>query len=541
MKYDSPTQSTTPTLISPNKDNTNHTRTNSSSTPILTRTRSLKKKGSFFHYLHGELHSSLLKKDHSTPTSGGTPTSPTNEDSIQIDSTLTTPQSSIISPLENNLITKKSEIITNNYPLPTTTQNRMDNAKDVILQPEQLLKDIYNFLTVPFYLESFLFFGFLICFDTLLFYFTFFPLRILMICFSLIFKRKEELTNSGISDLLKCFCVLLNVYLIGKIPFIADYSRLYHMVRGESSLKLYMIYGMLEVFDKLCSAFGQDSIMAMCYSATDPKFKTETGSEKRKLILNSIISVIIHCIYMFVHTVVYLLKIVTLNVALNSRSQNLITMLISTNFVELKSMVFRKSGREALFQLSCSDIVERFEMTVFSLIIFFHNSKSSGDFSLEEFIQIFGFIIVSEVIVDALKHSFICKFNNIKGNMYNTYTLKLCSDLTNMKYFDSFLDNTNIVSRRLGFVEGPLMSLLFRFFIQSLNEGSSNYDNEEIDNTSPKMVYFVIYSLVFVCLFLMKVLLSILIVGHAAKRVSESSETVPFLPNRYEMFEKRIP
>jgi hypothetical protein len=45
---------------------------------------------------------------------------------------------------------------------------------------------------------------------------------------------------------------------------------------------------------------------------------------------------------------------VTLNVALNSESGLLITVLVSNQFIELKGCVFKKYSQENLFQVSCS-------------------------------------------------------------------------------------------------------------------------------------------------------------------------------------------
>jgi hypothetical protein len=60
---------------------------------------------------------------------------------------------------------------------------------------------------------------------------------------------------------------------------------------------------------------------------------------------------------------------ITLNVAINSHNNALLTLLISNQFVEIKGSVFKKFEKENLFQLSCSDIVERFQLSVFLVII----------------------------------------------------------------------------------------------------------------------------------------------------------------------------
>lgn len=54
------------------------------------------------------------------------------------------------------------------------------------------------------------------------------------------------------------------------------------------------------------------------------------------------------------HTMVLFFQMVTLNVAVNSYSNALLTLLISNQFVEIKGSVFKKFEKENLFQLSCS-------------------------------------------------------------------------------------------------------------------------------------------------------------------------------------------
>jgi hypothetical protein len=50
---------------------------------------------------------------------------------------------------------------------------------------------------------------------------------------------------------------------------------------------------------------------------------------------------------------------ITLNVAVNAHNNALLTLLVSNQFVEIKSAVFKKFEKENLFQLACSGIVGR--------------------------------------------------------------------------------------------------------------------------------------------------------------------------------------
>jgi len=74
-------------------------------------------------------------------------------------------------------------------------------------------------------------------------------------------------------------------------------------------------------------------------------------------------------VYITMHTMVLFFHAVAFNVALNSHNNILITLLISNNFVELKTNVFKKCEKENLFQVSCADVVERFQLSVYILIV----------------------------------------------------------------------------------------------------------------------------------------------------------------------------
>ncbi|RUS15833.1 eukaryotic membrane protein family-domain-containing protein [Endogone sp. FLAS-F59071] len=135
---------------------------------------------------------------------------------------------------------------------------------------------------------------------------------------------------------------------------------------------------------------------------------------------------------------------VTLNVAINFYSNELLTLLISNQFVEIKGSVFKKFERENLFQLSCSDIVERFQQFIFLLLITLRNVIELSEspplpFSIlpSTFVPLFKLptnttfdslltpvfmVIVSELLVDWLKHAFITKsdrafMTNIRGSV----------------------------------------------------------------------------------------------------------------------------
>ena len=57
-------------------------------------------------------------------------------------------------------------------------------------------------------------------------------------------------------------------------------------------------------------------------------------------------------VYVFAHSIVMLFQVVTLQVAMNSANNALLTLLVSNNFVELKGSIFKRFEAENLFQVA---------------------------------------------------------------------------------------------------------------------------------------------------------------------------------------------
>jgi hypothetical protein len=425
----------------------------------------------FFHYLKHELHLNKLKK-----------------------SDMNTNFTSYASKTEE----------TSGYAYSDSIKDSMlkNRSNIAINETEEMRKSVYNFISVPFELEKFLLYGFLICMDAYLFYFTFLPLRLLFGFYQIILRR-EPLRNAYILDIIRAFSVILAVIFI---IWVCDYSQAYHFIRGESTLKLYVMYNMLEVFDKLCCTFGQDIQTSMTLNIID--LGIGSNVERTKMMyLHAIFAIILNIIYIFIHSLVQLFRVITLNVALNSSNNALWTLLVSNNFVELKGSVFKRFGKENLFQLSCGDIVERFQIVIFGLLIFMQNSRAAM-FGEAELFSI-SITLIAEIGVDATKHAFVTRFNNIKAHIYAKFKKKICMDLTNIKNSESFLDNTSQVSHSIGFIEAPLIALSIRVFIQSMPSILP------LDSLASLMVYILGYC----CLLILKGLLSIVIIGYSSKKL----------------------
>lgn len=191
------------------------------------------------------------------------------------------------------------------------------------------------------------------------------------------------------------------------------------------------------------------------------KESLERKPDGRSKILRPFWLFVLALMYNLLHATALFYQVITLNVAVNSYSNALLTLLLSNQFVEIKSTVFKKIEKENLFQLTCADVVERFQLWLMLIIIASRNlmetnsvrlsAVSTGNpspnltiplrssrilpFSFTIFPdwigQVLGpFLLVLgiEMLVDWLKHAYITKFNNVKPNIYGRFLDVLAKD-----------------------------------------------------------------------------------------------------------------
>lgn len=305
-------------------------------------------------------------------------------------------------------------------------------------------------------------------------------------------SQPSALTASHKADLLKGLLIVLSCLLMMRF----DPSRMYHNIRGQAAIKLYVIFNVLEVADKLLSALGQDILECLFSSET-----LERDVDGRSKIIRPFWIFAMALVYNVAHAAALFYQVITLNVAVNSYSNALLTLLTSNQFVEIKGTVFKKFEKENLFQLTCADVVERFQLWLMLLIIAMRNivevgglsislsssftssatsnsganvtgvPTSSGSIIPTSFTivprwagQVLGpFLVVlgSEMIVDWLKHAYINKFNNTKPSIYGRFFDVMAKD-----YYSHAFADQNLI-KRLGLPVFPLACLFIRASIQT--------------------------------------------------------------------------
>ncbi|KAG4302139.1 hypothetical protein PCK1_001411 [Pneumocystis canis] len=316
-------------------------------------------------------------------------------------------------------------------------------------------KELINFLSVPKELEKVLLFGWFICLDTILYFFTISPLRFIKVLYA-IFKnnlflfrkdkvhKERSINPSEKIDLFEGFLILGTCIILQKL----DASRIYHSIRGQATIKLYVIYSVLEVGDRLFSAFGLDVITYFFLEVSDKKKST------KHYYLNLIPYFILVLITNVLHTIMLFFQVMTLNVTINSYSNALLALLISNQFVEIKGTVFKKFEKENILQMTLADIVERFQLSLILIIILFRNFMEIYELnftfsllpaSFFRFLFSIFFVVISpiflilgsEIFVDWIKHVFVIKFNYIRSSIYQRIALIKFS----YKYYNKITDN----------------------------------------------------------------------------------------------------
>tara|TARA_R110002003_G_scaffold70_3_gene6303 strand:- start:2790 stop:5672 length:2883 start_codon:yes stop_codon:yes gene_type:complete len=312
--------------------------------------------------------------------------------------------------------------------------------------------------------------------------------------------RRTKSTPSALlpshkADILKGLLIVFSCFVLMRF----DASRMYHGIRGQSAIKLYVIYNLLEVCDRLLSAIGQDVLECLFSRET-----LDRDTDGRSKVLRPFGMFVLASVYTVAHATALFYQVITLNVAVNSYSNALLTLLMSNQFVEIKGTVFKKFEKENLFQITCADVVERFQLWLMLLIIAMRNVVEVGGLSIRssgtswtdmftssanattsasaaaftatsilpmsftifpkyiaQVLNPFLLVIGSEMVVDWLKHAYITKFNQYKPEVYGKFF-----DIFARDYYSNAFSDPNL-TRRLGLPVIPLSCLFIRAAIQT--------------------------------------------------------------------------
>ncbi|RKP30658.1 DUF747-domain-containing protein, partial [Metschnikowia bicuspidata] len=404
-------------------------------------------------------------------------------------------------------------------------------------------EQLKSMVSVPLYLEKFVAFGLLVCLNLFLTLFTLVPMKLCILVFTAVrecllspphdlsvFSRKLHFVKR---DVITIALIVSTVMLLAS-P-VLEVSRLYHDIRGQAHIKLYVMFGVLEVTDKLLSSVSLEVFTVL----VGISFSDTSLRNMSKLLLFSILALL----FSACHSYALIYQSVSLHVAANSYSNALLTLLLSNQFAELKGAVFKKFEREGLFQVTLSDLTERFQLSIMLFIIAFRNISQLNSTQLgltpdswkswNKWIgAILGPSVVvlgSEIFVDWIKHCFINKFNRIRPKVYDNFLYVLSLDF--IEAFNSNLEGTAYktsdyvkITKRIGI---PILSLSVCLFRMILSDLKNTYIPEE-STTWTVFSSLILLILSFVALVIVRLLLSLWLLQwakHIREELASSSQT----------------
>lgn len=186
--------------------------------------------------------------------------------------------------------------------------------------------------------------------------------------------------------------------------------------------------------------------------------------------------------------------------------------MISNNFVELKGSVFKKFDKNNLFQLTCSDVRERFHLSVLLFIVMIQTMKEF-DWSITQFCIMLPdcfSVLITEILIDWIKHAFITRFNELPEYIYREYTTSLAYDMTQTRQKHAFSDHSDLVARRMGFIPFPLAVVLIKAI----------YSAVSFNNLAAWILFFLAYSFALG----LRICLTICALGKACKLMKEHQD-----------------
>eukprot|EP00756_Hemistasia_phaeocysticola_P048124 Hpha_TRINITY_DN22564_c0_g1::TRINITY_DN22564_c0_g1_i1::g.185086::m.185086 len=359
---------------------------------------------------------------------------------------------------------------------------------------------------IPHSVERFLLFGILVCVDDLLWCLAVLPLNVVTAVPRLLWGTLGLLWGGSLprsNAFVRWLLLMVSTLLFAWNPvFDLDYVRVYHWTRQEPVLKLYVLFTVWEIFDKLLCGVAPDVLESL---------------RVRRLPVQRAYSRFGFCVVVTtIHAAVILSQCATLNAALNSDT-TLFSLLVSQNFAELKISVFKSSSREVLFQTACNDASERVKYLVFLVVVFTRsNGQDCGGVAMRDIMLLF----VMEMIVDWVKHFFITRHNAITADVYDDFAYSLARSVLAGSAPRSMGGeaSTQWVAHKVGFCAFPVVVVFLRSAAQRVWRNLRHGDVE----------YIVVAGLLlWGWLLLIKLAVNLLCVGWAARIVEARLDKEP--------------
>lgn len=317
-----------------------------------------------------------------------------------------------------------------------------------------------EYLKLPLIIEYVINHGILVCLSALLYELTLMPLSGVKGVVK--WTKKRSMTSVEKSDLVRTLILFVAVWLFNAS---IDFSAVYHYVRAQSLLKLYFIFNMLEILERLVRSWGNDLVDGLVLASM--------GSRKPSWMMSVSMHWIVVLVYSLLHAYMHFWRVMIISVAI--LTNDIMIVLVTNNFNELKGTVFKKAEARSVYPVVTSDIVERLYLFIDVALVLFRMATSPQR-SKMPFSEVFiwaGVMIALEVLTDWLKFLCISKFNQVDNATFWHYNrvhkddlLHSVSDKPIQQSSSSplaqkgFLAAPHLPVRRMNFMPTPLAVLI---------------------------------------------------------------------------------
>jgi len=360
-----------------------------------------------------------------------------------------------------------------------------------------------DLLKVPAKLERTMFYGVLLCIDSLLYDITLMPISAGVGL--LRYFTGFQISTTQRIDLLRFSLLFFSVLIFN---LYVDFSVLYHYLRAQSLLKLYFIFNMLEILERLVRSWGSDLMDSLVA-------KVAERSADSSLAVNWIFSLFYNCVHAHVH----FWRVLLVSVALVSADSSMFMIVLTNNFSEIKS-VFKKYEQRSVYPLLCSDIVERIYLLIdVGLILFsLFTSPQKRRMPMGDILFWIAAMALLEVVTDWVKFLCISKFNELPSSIFDDFHRLHQADVVSVRSSDTVHAFKGVISfshgcsRRLHFQALPLSALVLFHICAPTLAGT------------PASSVWTYRFLVFACFLVSKILLGVGIFGNALQAEGEVKE-----------------
>lgn len=294
---------------------------------------------------------------------------------------------------------------------------------------------------------------------------------------------------------------------------------------------------MLEMCERWCRSIGVDLFDLTMSSIRHPWH-------------SQLLTYMLTLLYCFAHSTMHLLRILLLQVAINTSSSAVFLIIVTNNFAEIKSTVFKRYEAKSLFPIIASDVVERFYLLMDIIFVLARLSISPhrGSYNAPDIAFWLFLLVFLEFGTDWIKFCLIVKFSEMKASTFEIYKEVLIADILLCRslhiggsgvQFNGAKDKmlppvvpfrgihsfSHSLQRRLGFSGVPMTTILVFHFVMLARSPCSAVLRW------PKVMILCFAAAMFIISLLAKIFLSVLVLGFAARRRSR-------IPRGMELFPK---